>query len=145
MNQDIIGQRIFCLQMMVRVKCGLAECTSIIILVLVGVLAVIMAFQSVLCKMLIDSINNHNTYRYIRPSAPWENLEAGGRICLWRLPWYDSPTAQPCRAVASRQPHFGRVPLMGVFRPAGALFGICFLLCRGSIAFHPCLLSAVTP
>ena len=41
-----------------------------------------------------------------------------------------------CRAFASRQPRFGNAPLMGILSPRWGLFGICFLFCRGFIAFH---------
>lgn len=42
------------------------------------------------------------------------------------------------------KPWSGRAVFFPV-APRGALFGICVLLGRGCIAFHPCLLSAVTP
>ncbi len=52
------------------------------------------------------------------------------------LSWYDSPTAQPlldCRIAAAAS----CVRAFDGFRPAGALFGICFLLAGVALHFTP--------
>ena len=62
-----------------------------------------------------------------------KTLEREGGFDYGGLPWYDSPTAQPCRAVALRQPHFVYVLLMG-FAP----LGLCsvFVFCLAGVALH---------